>query len=88
MDLTFFRRAEQRFASHAPAMLEFGMLRATVAAQQAASPAARAQAAWSAMPRVEDPVAEILLAGAGWRRAVIAQGGCFNRALVRQRGVN
>ena len=88
MDLGFLRRAEQRFASRAAARLDFGMLIVTLKAQQASSPAARAQAALAAPRPVADPLAEILLAGPCWREAVAAQRGCFHRALARQRLVN
>jgi hypothetical protein len=89
MDLSFFRRAEQRFASRAPARLDFGMLVATLRTQRDSCPAASAQAAASApVPQLADPLAEILLAGPGWREAVAAQRGCFNPAFARQGAVN
>jgi hypothetical protein len=88
MDLGFLRRAEQRFANRAAARVDFGMLVAALKAQQASSPAARAQAALPAPYAVADPLVEILLAGPGWRQAVAAQRGCFHRALARQRLVN
>jgi len=87
MDLSFFRRAEQRFASRTPADLDFDMLVATLRAQREASPAATAPAPAPA-PRFADPIAEILLAGPGWREAVAAQRGCFNPAVARQGAVN
>jgi hypothetical protein len=85
MDLSFFRRAEQRFASHTPARLDFGMLVATLRLQRESAPATS-----SAAPaeRFADPIAEILLAGPGWREAVAAQRGCFNPAFARQGAVN
>jgi hypothetical protein len=87
MDLSFFRRAEQRFASRAPAGLDFGMLVATLRAQRDSTPAASVRP-----PEPEasfaDPIAEILLAGPGWREAVAAQRGCFNPAFARQGSVN
>ena len=88
MDLGFLRRAEQRFASRAAARLDFGMLVAALKAQQSSSPAARIQAALAAPRAIADPLVEILLAGPCWRQAVAAQGGCFHRALARQRLVN
>ncbi|MEA3038982.1 MAG: hypothetical protein QOE79_1495 [Sphingomonadales bacterium] len=88
MDLGFLRRAEQRFASRAAARMDFGMLIAALKAQQESSPAARAQAALAAPHTMADPFVEILLAGPCWRQAVVAQGGCFHRALARQRLVN
>ena len=84
MDLSFFRRAEERFASRAPAALDFDMLVAMLRTQRAADPAA----APAAPARIDDPIAEILLAGPCWREAVAAQGGCFNAAFVRQGPVN
>jgi hypothetical protein len=87
MDLSFFRRAEQRFASRAPAGLDFGILVATLRAQRDRAPvaAARAPAPAASCP---DPIAEILLAGPAWREAVAAQRGCFNPAFARQGSVN
>ncbi|MGZ8285265.1 MAG: hypothetical protein ACXW27_10140 [Allosphingosinicella sp.] len=89
MDLSFFRRAEQRFASRAPAGLDFGMLVATLRTQRDSGPAASARAAASApAASCPDPIAEILLAGPAWREAVTAQRGCFNPAYARQGAVN
>ena len=88
MDLNFFRRAEQRFASRTAAPLDFGLLVAMLQTRQAASAAARAQAAWSVAPRLEDPLVELLLGGPLWRRAIAAQAGCFNPAYASQRCVN
>ncbi|HEX8127181.1 MAG TPA: hypothetical protein VF548_16515 [Allosphingosinicella sp.] len=90
MDLSFFRRAEQRFASRAPAGLDYGMLVATLRAQRDSAPAASAARAAASVPdsSCPDPIAEILLAGPAWREAVAAQGGCFNPAFAMQRAVN
>ena len=88
MDLSFFRRAEQRFASRTAASVDYGMLVAMLQARQAASAAARAQALWAGLPLLADPLVELVLAGPGWRRAVAAQRGCFNPAFVRQGAVN
>jgi hypothetical protein len=88
MDLSFFRRAEHRFASPAPACLDFGLLTAMLQAQQAASAAARAQAVARPVRGSADPIVEILLGGAGWRAAAAAQGGSFHPAFARQRAVN
>jgi hypothetical protein len=89
MDLSFFRRAEQRFAGRTPARLDFGMLVATLRMQREAAPAASRDSAAS-MPAAgfADPIAEILLAGPAWREAVAAQRGCFNPAFARQGAVN
>ena len=88
MDLNFFRRAEQRFASRTAAPLEFGLLAAMLQTRQAASAAARAQALWTAAPRLQDPLVELLLGGPLWRRAVAAQMGSFNPAYAMQGHVN
>ena len=89
MDLSFFRRAEQRFASRAPARLDFGMLVATLRARRDSAPAACADSGESRPAAAfADPIAEILLAGPGWREAVAAQRGCFNPAYAGQRLVN
>ena len=88
MDLSFFRRAEQRFASRTAAAPDYGMLVAMLQAQQASSAAARAEAAYRASSRIEDPLVELLLAGPAWRQAASAQRGAFNPALARQGGVN
>jgi hypothetical protein len=83
MDLSFFRRAEQRFASRTPARFDFGMLVAALRSQREAGPAALARTTAAPVPRFADPIAEILLAGPAWREAVAAQGGCFNREVAR-----
>ena len=88
MDLGFFRRAEQRFASRTAAQLEIGMFAAMLQTRQRASAAALAQARCAAPSQVRDPIAEILLAGPQWRLAVRAQGGCFSPALARKGAVN
>ena len=88
MDLSFFRRAEQRFASRTPARLDFGMFVAALRSQREARPAAAAGIAAAPSGRLADPLVEILLAGPCWREAVAAQRGCFNAAFVRQGAVN
>ena len=85
MDLSFFRRAEQRFASRTPARLDFGLLVATLRSQREVAPVPEMRAA---APRLADPIAEILLAGPAWREAVAAQRGCFNPAFARYGGFN
>ena len=85
MDLSFFRRAEQRFASRTPARLDFDLLVATLRSQREVAPVPRTR---TAAPRLADPIAEILLAGPAWREAVAAQGGCFNPEVARQGAVN
>ena len=83
MDLAFLRRAEQRFARSTAIMPDPGVVSALLQAQRAASAAARAEAILEA-PKVRDPIAEIVLAGPGWQRAVAAQKGSFNPDLARQ----
>jgi len=88
MDESFQLRAKRLLAGDRPAALDFSVLTACLSAQQAASPAARAQAV-APMPGAADagtdPIEEILLCGPGWRQAASAQSGCFNRAEVRRR---
>ncbi len=83
MDLSFFRRAQMRFAAGAPARLDYRVLIATLEAMQSASPAARAVRGFGGeraeAPR-QDALVELLLGGSGWREALIAQDGCFNAA--------
>ena len=88
MDLGFLRRAEARFASRNAALLDFGMLVAMLRTQQAASPAAAAQAIAFALPCPEDPLAELLSGGPAWRQAGAAMRGSFNPAYSRQWCVN
>jgi len=71
-----------------PAPLDHGLLSAVLAAQQAASPTARAQARARVdePPRIgPDPLTELVLAGPAWRQAASAQSGCFNRIEVKRR---
>ena len=82
MDLTFFRRAEQKFASRSAARLDYGVLIATLDALQSGTPAARALRGCggegiSALGR--DPVIELILGGPAWREAIEAQCGSFHR---------
>lgn len=86
MDLSFLRRAEKRFASRDAAQPDFGMLLAALRTQASATPAVQAVDRWGGA--FVHPLAEILLAGPGWRRAVILQGGCFNPLHARQAGIN
>jgi hypothetical protein len=82
MDLSFFRRAEARFAGRSPARLDYRVLVATLATMQSASPAARAAAGTGegSMISRHGPLVELLLGGPSWREAVAAQAGCFNQA--------
>ena len=88
MDLSFLRRAEARFASRAAAHPDFGMLVASLAAQQAASRAVAAQRVAPAVAALGDSLVELMLAGPLWREARRAQCGAFNLRLARQRAVN
>jgi hypothetical protein len=88
MDLSFFQRAERHLAAVAPARADFGLLCAMLQAHQQSSAAARIHALRAGTRQVRDPIAEILLAGPGWRGAVAALGGSFNPALARKRAVN
>jgi hypothetical protein len=88
MDLGFFRRAEGLLAVRSAARLDFGVLVATLNLQQAASPAARAQAIGEALPCPEDPLAELLSGGPAWRQAAAVLRGSFNPALARKGAVN
>ena len=86
MDLTFFRRAEQGFASRSAARLEYGVLIATLDALQSASIAARALRSCggeggTALGR--DPVVELVLGGPAWREAIEAQCGSFHRGQAK-----
>ncbi|HEV2816355.1 MAG TPA: hypothetical protein VGW40_03925 [Allosphingosinicella sp.] len=83
MDESFRFRARRLLDGSEPAPLEYGLLKAALAAQAAASEAARAQA--RAAPPPAEPIGEIVLAGSAWKEAASAQRGCFNRAEVRRR---
>ena len=87
MDLSFFRRAQMRFASGAPARLDYGVLVATLDAIQSASAAARAArcARGPADSAQREPLVDILLATPAWSDAVAAQEGRFHRDPSRTR---
>ncbi len=89
MDLGFFR-SRDRFVGRHAARLDYGVLVASLEAVQATSAAARAEvsaAALGAEPGPsQDPLVELVLGGAGWREAIVAQGGCFSPPLARNRG--
>ena len=88
MDMAFLRRAEQMLGDREPVRLDHALLMAALAAQQAASAAARSQGEG---PRArvdgapDDPLTELLLAGPAWRRAASQQRGCFSRAEAGRR---
>jgi hypothetical protein len=86
MDETFQLRA-RRPIGHRPARPDFALLRALLEAQQASSPAARAQQSRRKCGTSDDEIGcllEIILGGPDWRQAVLAQQGCFNRAEARR----
>ena len=88
MDETFQLRAKRQPGPPQPAALDFELLCAGLSAQQAATPAARAQANFdrkiTPAPGTE-PLVETVLAGPGWQEAASAQHFCFNRAEVTRR---
>ena len=88
MDLSFLRRAEQRFASRQAAQPDFGLLLVALRTQASASTAAQALVQWGAGRPFVHPLAEIVLAGPAWRDAVTIQAGCFSPACARQFAVN
>ena len=87
MDESFQLRARRMLDRRQAAQLDFSMLSATLAAQQSATPAARAHLLVppAAVDAGGDPLTEILLAGPDWPRAASAQRGCFNRAESKRR---
>ncbi len=89
MDLTFFRRAETRFAGRSAARLDYGVLIASLDALQTASAAARALRGAAGGARGQPgchPIIELILGGPNWREAIEAQGGSFNRLQARSAG--
>jgi len=88
MDESFQLRTPQFANGAQPAPLAHDMLAMTLAAQQAASPAACAQARAKqdfSEGKEAEPLTELLLAGPDWQRAASTQTGCFNRIEVRRR---
>ena len=85
MDLSFFRRAEARFAGQSGARLDFSMLGAVLRAQQGLSAAARVQTRSKVVPEIGGPLIELVLAGPDWRHAAAAQRGHFSPAYVATR---
>ena len=88
MDLSFLRRAEQRFASRQAAQPDFGMLLVALRSQASARTAAQVLVQWGGGRPFVHPVAEIVLAGPAWRQAVSVQGGCFSPLCARRIAVN
>ncbi len=90
MDETFQLRAKRMLGPRQPAPLDFDMLSATLVAQQAESPAARAQGRFDRAVVVAggpDLLTETLLAGPDWQEASAARQGCFNHAEVKRRRI-
>ena len=88
MDETFQLRARRMPGSRQEAPLDYEILSAALMAQQAESPAARAQSRFDRAPAAEaepELLTETLLAGPEWREAAGARRGCFNRAEVKRR---
>ena len=71
--------------AHEDAPLDHAVLLAALAVERAAGAAAKAATGEPNAPGEEDPMTEILLAGPGWRRALAAQQGSFNRAEAERR---
>jgi len=89
MDESFQLRARRMLGPRQPASLDYQLLSATLIAQQAGSPAARAQGMFDRAAVAEpepELLTETLLAGPEWQEAASAQRGCFNRAEVKRRG--
>ena len=89
MDETFQLRARRMLGPRQPAPLDYDVLSATLIAQQAESPAARAQGRFDRARIVVEAGPELLtetvLAGPRWQEAAGARRGCFNRAEVKRR---
>ena len=87
MDDSFQLRANQMLnGRRAPAPLAHDVLSTALAAQQATSPTACAQARiQNSAPRETEPLIELLLAGSAWQAAASDQQGCFNRAESKRR---
>jgi hypothetical protein len=88
MDETFQLRAKRMLGPRQPAPLDYDLLSATLIAQQAESPAARAQGRFDravATGSEQELLTETVLAGPAWQEASSARRGCFNRAEVKRR---
>ncbi len=82
MDLSSFRRGMGAWTSRKAAGLDYRVLVATLEAMQSASPTARALRGSRASPEAparHDCLVALLLGESGWREAVTAQAGSFNR---------
>lgn len=90
MDETFQLRARRMLGPRQPAPLDYDVLSATLIAQQAESPAARAQSRFDRATVFEagpELLTETLLAGPDWQEAAGARHGSFNHAEVKRRRV-
>ena len=88
MDETFQLRAKRMLGPRQPAPLDYELLSAALTAQQAESPAARAQLRFdraAAAGSGPDLLTETVLAGPAWQEAATARHGCFNHAEVKRR---
>jgi hypothetical protein len=90
MDLGQFRRQGAKlFEESWAAAPDYGLFVASLAAMQASSAAARAEAGGRRMraANADDsrPLVDILLAAPTWRASVVAQGGCFHRIIAADR---
>jgi len=88
MDLVFLMRARRLLTERQPARLDHSVLIATLAAQQSATAAARAQSRGNGRRTCaieDDPLIELLLAGPKWKEAASVQRGCFDRTESRRR---
>jgi hypothetical protein len=87
MDLTSFRRTRFRAAAKGSAALDYPMLVALLNAAQTGAALSQADAADDVpQPPAEDGGDVIaLIAGApSWRRAILGQGGSFNRGIAER----
>lgn len=88
MDETFQLRAKRMLGPRQQTPLDYDILSATLIAQQAESPAARAQSRFDRAAAAEgegELLTETLLAGPAWQEAAGTRRGCFNRAEVKRR---
>jgi len=80
MDMAFLRRAGRLLDERRAAPLDHSVLLAALAAQRSARATASTPEPPAPALAESDALAEILLGGPGWRKAVRAQRGSFSRA--------
>jgi hypothetical protein len=88
MDETFQLRAKRMLGHRQEAPLDYDVLSAALSAQQANTPAARAQSRFdraTAADAEPEMLAATVLGGPEWQEAATAQRGCFNPAEVKRR---